>query len=44
MENQSVYKITAMLYVNRYTGLNETIWPHVDGLVTFEQFGREHEQ
>ena len=44
MENQSVYKITAILYANRYAGPIETIWLHVDDLVTFEQSGREHEQ
>ena len=44
MEKQSVYKITAVLYANRYTGRIETIWRHVDGLVTFEQSGKEHEQ
>ena len=44
MENQSVYKITAKLYANRYTGLIETILLHVDGLITFEQSGRAHEQ
>ena len=27
-----------------YTGPIETIWPNVNGLVTFEQSVREHEQ
>ena len=44
MENQSVYKITAILYANRYTGHIETNLSHVDDLVTFEQSGREDEQ
>ena len=29
MENQSVYKITAILYANRYTGYIETIFDHM---------------
>ena len=36
MENQNVYKITAILYANRYTSHIETTWSHVDGLVTFD--------
>ena len=44
MRNQSVYKITAILYANRYTGLIETIWLQMDVFVTHEQSGREHEQ
>ena len=38
MQNQTVYKITAILYTNRYrpTGHIETTWSHVEGLITFE--------
>ena len=44
MENQSVYKITVILYANRYTDHIETTWSHVDGLITFEQSGKQDEQ
>ena len=37
MENQTVYKISAILYAKKYTGHIETTWSHVDGLITFEQ-------
>ena len=36
MQNQTVYKITAILYANRHNNHIETIWSHVDGLITFD--------
>ena len=36
MQNQTVYKLPAILYANRYTGHIETTWPHVDVLITFD--------
>ena len=36
MQNQTVYKITAILYANRYIGHIETTWSHVDGLITLD--------
>ena len=36
MQNPSVYKITITMQIE-YIGPIKTIWPHVDGLVTFEQ-------
>ena len=36
MQNLSVYKITAILYANRYTGHIETTWSYMDGLITFD--------